>query len=458
MITALREATKSLWMWIILGVLALGFGLSFGLPSDAISLGQDPIVKVYGEPVRPHDYNYQWAAFNVTNYIRIPKQDKRMQEMMGLKEEVLDAVIERRVLAKAGEEMGLHVDIADAEDLTFEGHIIILGDTIDWLGGRKFNYERLFKGGLLQTLQSNERDYLERQRREIMARTVRDLVASTAVIPEAELRKEYESRANRVSLRYVRFQSAFYADLVDPTPEEIDAYVKEHRDELSKQFESQGVRFTKLPKQVRLRFIKVEKPSAPEVEEGATVEPAAQKAHDEAVAAARAKIEAAIAQLDEGKDFRQVAREVSQDATTGRRGGDYGWVSLEGTGTGLEAIVDETAAKLEPGQVSAVVESDAAFYLIKIDGAREGDVAEDEALRELAEEALMTAGGKTLAKQAAEEALLKVREERKPLAELFDDKDALGADSPGIDSLPIDELGESATGLDAMRPKISVTG
>ena len=123
MITALREATKSLWMWIILGVLALGFGLSFGLPSDAISLGQDPIVKVYGEPVRPHDYNYQWAAFNVTNYIRIPKQDKRMQEMMGLKEEVLDAVIERRVLAKAGEEMGLHVDIADAEDLTFEAFL-----------------------------------------------------------------------------------------------------------------------------------------------------------------------------------------------------------------------------------------------------------------------------------------------------------------------------------------------
>ncbi|MGB1274298.1 MAG: peptidylprolyl isomerase, partial [Nannocystaceae bacterium] len=406
MIIKLREASKSMAMWVVLGVLALGFGLSFGLPSDAITLGSKPIAKVYGEPIAGTDFAYQEAAIKLSPMVQIPKNDPRMQELMGVKEETVEAIIERRVLAKVAEEMGLHARLQDAEDLTFRGHLIVMGDTFDWLGGQKFNYDQVFKRWLLRTLRVSERDYLEIQRQELLARTVRDVVTSSVVIPEPELRQAYDEEANQMSLRYVRFQAAHYADLVDPEPDEIDAYVSGHKDELKQQYTSQGVRFSKLPKQVRLRFIQVKRPA-----------PAADDAEDtvkaevaEKDAQAKTRIEAAVTALGEGKDFRQVAREFSEDPSTARRGGDYDWVSLEGTGSGLEGIVDETAKSLEPGQTSEVVAGTEAYYIVRVDGLREGDVAEADALRELAVDAMMRDGGKTLAKQAADEALLKLKE------------------------------------------------
>jgi hypothetical protein len=177
---------------------------------------------------------------------------------MGLKQEVLDAIVERRVLAKVGERMGLAAIKEDAEELTADGHVIVLGNTYDWLGDGAFNYE-MFKLRHLPRFMVTEPKYLEYQRQELLARTVRDLIASTLTISEAELRAEYEGRQNQLSLRYARFEAARFSDLVDPSDAEITKYVEAHKDELVKQFESQGVRFTKLPKQVRLRFMQVQK-------------------------------------------------------------------------------------------------------------------------------------------------------------------------------------------------------
>src|SRR5688572_23948816 len=141
MLTSLRSSLKTLVVWIFLGVLALGFGLSFGLPSDAISCGVEPIAKTYGTSVSDEDYQYQLQAIGV---IGLTPKDVEFQEMMGLKEEVLDAIVERRVLAKVAERLGLATVKEDAEDMTSDGHVIVLGNTYDWLGDMAFNYE-LFK-------------------------------------------------------------------------------------------------------------------------------------------------------------------------------------------------------------------------------------------------------------------------------------------------------------------------
>jgi hypothetical protein len=141
MLTSLRSSLKQIVVWMFLGVLALGFGLSFGLPSDAITCGVDPLAKTYGSRVLDEDYQYQYQAIAL---IGLTPKDEQFQEMMGLKEEVLDAIVERRVLAKLGERIGLAASKEDAEDLTAEGHLIVLGNTYDWLGDGAFQYE-LFK-------------------------------------------------------------------------------------------------------------------------------------------------------------------------------------------------------------------------------------------------------------------------------------------------------------------------
>lgn len=441
------NAMKTIGAWILLGMLALAFGLSFGLPSDAISCGVQPLAKTYGSNIVDEDFQYQFRAISLTT--RIP-DDAKLQEMLGLREEVLDAIVERRVLGEIGRRIGLVAEIQDSEEIALDGHMIVLGKTWDFLAGQPFQYE-WFKRGWLPRFGVGERRYLEYQREEVLARTVRDLLAAAVTVSEAEVRDAYDQRQNQLSLRYARFEAGRFADLVDPSKADLEKYVAEHKDELVKQFEAQGTRFMKLPKQVRLRFIEVAKPQPP----AADADKEAQKSHAAALAAKRAEVDAALAKLKAGEDFRAVARESSEDAATARRGGDYGWVSLEGTGTGLDPVVDEAARGLQVGERSEVVESDGAFYIVKVDGQREGDVPQEDALLELAEEALMRERGKALAKQAAAEALQALKDGAQ-MTQVFRAPEALPARAPGT---PIDEIDPDApVRAPDDKPELRVTG
>ena len=423
MLEFLRRSASSVFAWIILGVLALVFGLSFGLPSDSLTFGNAPLVKVDGQDITDTDFRYQYAL--TSRVIPMPK-DERMMELMGVREEMLDAAVERTLLAKLARAMGLEATKWDAETLTLNGQFIVLGDTYDWLGDAEFNYD-LFKDGWLRALRVPEHKYLAYQADEILARTVRDTITAAAVVPPEQVRAAYEREANRLSLRYVRFEAAAYADLVDPTDEEIQRHLEAQRDALKEQLGKQALRFTRLPKQLRMYIIELPK-SEPD---------AAKK-----LAKARARILA-------GEDFRAVARELSKHPSA-RRGGDYGWVSEGGTGSGLDPEVDRAASELETGALSGVVSGDEALYLVWTRARREGDVPEDQALAELAEEALRDKRGKDLARQAAEEALLAVKG-GKALDDLFTPPPAL---DPGT-AQPIEEL---ASPSPSSGPALQTTG
>lgn len=435
MIKLLRSGGASIGVWIILGVLALAFGLTFGVPSDSISLGSSAYATAFGDEIRNEDWAYQQSA--VQQVARLP-EDQRFAAQIGVREEIFESILERKVLADVADEVGLAASTRDAELLTVGGNMIVLGQTIDWLGDLPFNYENLFKQNWVPRFRTNEKGYLERQRQEILARNVRDLIATTIVVPEDEVRKAYEADVDRLSLRYVRFEGLDFAALVDPTPAEIESYVAENEEALDAKFAGQGPRFTKLPKQSRLRFLKVNRPAKPADDADAEAKAAFADADKKALD----KIAEAQKRLAAGEDFRRVARELSDDAPTARGGGDYGWVSLEGTGSGLEPVVDEAAQALEPGKVSARIDGQEGYYLVQVVGTREGDVPKQEAFAELAEEAVKRERGNALAKQAAEEALLNVKG-GKTLAELFPPE---GAADPLAD------------GDDPSRPKMQITG
>lgn len=87
----------------------------------------------------------------------------------------------------------------------------------------------------------------------------------------------------------------------------------------------------------------------------------AQDASAEDKAAARAKIDAALQEIKDGKDFAEVAKAVSDDSTAGA-GGDLGWF---GRGRMVKEFED-VAFSLEPGQVSDVVETQFGYHIIKV--------------------------------------------------------------------------------------------
>jgi peptidyl-prolyl cis-trans isomerase C len=92
----------------------------------------------------------------------------------------------------------------------------------------------------------------------------------------------------------------------------------------------------------------------------------------------RQKAEAALARAEQGEDFEALAREVSEDETTGPGGGDLGWF-----GQGRMVPPFDTAAfALSPGEISGLVETQFGLHIIKIEEARMTEAKNLEDVRE----------------------------------------------------------------------------
>jgi parvulin-like peptidyl-prolyl isomerase len=421
MLEFIRRRSTSFLSWVILGAIAIIFGLQFGLPSDSLSMAPGSIAEVHGEEIRNEDFSFQINL--ASRFGLVPKPELR--ELVGVNEELIDGMVERILLAHEARKMGLAATVTEAEDTVLEGHVLLFGHRVEWLGpDEKFNYE-IFTKNWLGPMRVTEPAYLEQQSEELLAQTLRDLVTASVVVPEPELRREYEASANTLALRYARYEFSVFADLVDPSPAQLDAWVAEHAAELEQRYESQKTRFTELPKQARLQLV--------QVEDG--------EAGREALEKARAGL------VDGSERFAAVARAQSVHDTA-RRGGDYGWIDEQSeAASDLPEAVRTAVPGLATAAVSEVVQADGSLWLLRVAARREGDVPKVDALRELAEEGVRDQLGRDLARRAAEEDGNAVAGGT-PLAEVFSQPGALGETTlfggTSIEDLPLE--GEPSEG------------
>ncbi len=87
--------------------------------------------------------------------------------------------------------------------------------------------------------------------------------------------------------------------------------------------------------------------------------------------AAREKVKSLKQQLDQGKDFAELAREHSEDTGSAADGGDLGWVALgEMVKPFEQALFDLELSDNDSGVVSDIVETQFGFHLIKLEDVR----------------------------------------------------------------------------------------
>lgn len=442
MLEFIRRRSTSFLSWIILGAIALIFGLQFGLPSDSLSVAPGSLAEVHGEEIRNEDFQFQIGLAN--RFGLVPKE-AQMREIVGVNEELVDGMVERILLAHEARKMGLAATKKEAEDVVLDGHVLLFGHRVEWLGpDEKFNYE-IFTKNWLGPMRIPEPKYLEEQSEELLAQTLRDLVSASVVVPEPELRREYETGANTITLRYARYEFSAFAELADPTPEQLDAYVAAHADELEQRYESQKTRFTALPKQARLQLVQVD--DTPEQ---------------------RAALEAARAAIVAGTETLPAVARARSQHDTARRGGDYGFIDEESqAASDLPEAVRKAVKVVATEGVSEVIAAEGSLWLLRVAERREGDVPKDAALRELAEEGLREQLGRELARRAAEEDQNAVAAGN-PLGEVFSQQGVMGETTlfggKPIEALPVQgepggEPGKPAEGKPgASKPSDPVAG
>lgn len=89
-----------------------------------------------------------------------------------------------------------------------------------------------------------------------------------------------------------------------------------------------------------------------------------------AKAAARAKAESLLVQINKGADFAELAKKYSQDPGSGAQGGDLGW-NRRGQ---MVKEFDDMMFALPVGRVSPIVETPFGYHIIKVDRAQPAEV------------------------------------------------------------------------------------
>jgi peptidyl-prolyl cis-trans isomerase D len=367
---------KGFFLVLLVVLLSAVFALQFGggQAEGCTAGGSTYLARVYDQTLSRGDFE---AAYAVGNFGRLPEETQRS---MRLPELVLDGLIDRTLLAREAREVGFEVTQDEVMARFVNDGVILLSLGVgappmlpqgeipisfaDKEGAfNKDLAERYIQNGLRRSVG----EFADAQVDEYLAAQMRELVASSVNVSEAEIWDDYVRENDTAKIKYVRFSPSYYGKTRPSTSDAaLDAWIANNEDRLTAEYETNKHRYTNLEKQVRARHILVKAGSY------ATAE---QKAD------ARKQAEALQKRAAKGEDFAVLASKYSGDQITAKNGGDIGFLRK---GTMPESF-DEALFSMEVDGISEVVETPYGFHVIKVLAIREGDVPVDEAKRELAE-------------------------------------------------------------------------
>lgn len=434
MLDAVRQNSRSAIVYILFGIIIAAFIVSFGPGSPTGSetpwtLGGKFAARVYGSEVSETDFHFAYMVAGGGDRERA-EDSMRYQR---LRELIMDALIERELFAREAEHMGLLVSEQEAANMIVDrGQMFVAGrprpiERYAYKNG-VFDEQR-FKMVLQNSYRVTEKQFMDIQRRELLADKLRQLMLLSTRAAEGEVKADFEDKNRQLNLEYVRFAPYRFEQELAPSETEIENYARAHEEDIKKAYEGRTSLYQKQEKTVHVRRILAE---------------AKKEATPEQVTAAQSKIQSALQTVKSGTRFADVARTTSDDASTRSRGGDLGWRKKGFTDFGAELELKIFAAK--EGDLIGPERSERGFELIKVEGFREGDITLGQARNELAEELYRRDTAKEMAKKAAEEAMAKLKAGQK-LAELYppQPKPELKADGspppPSENKIGVEETG-----------------
>jgi len=228
-------------------------------------------------------------------------------------------------------------------------------------------------------------------RRDLMIEQLQRGIESSAFVTQRELDELVRLEEQRRSIAYLVVPSKEYESRVTISEEEITAYYEQNPQEFTRP-EQVSVEYLELnldelaagvevDEQTLRNYYEDHKSSYGKPEERRASHiliPLEEDADEKAVAEAKAKAEALIRQIKDGKSFAEVARKESGDPGSAREGGDLGWF---GKGV-MEPAFEEAVFSLKEGEISQPVRTGFGFHIIKVTGVKPGGVPEFEQVRD----------------------------------------------------------------------------
>jgi len=365
MLESMRNQAQSWIAKIILGGIALSFAL-WGVGDYFMGSQVKTVAEVDGKAITDGTF-YQSYERELNNYrAMLGKQfSKEMIEQIGLKEQVIQTLINRKLMLDEAARMGL----AAPEAALMAS--VQANPAFQSVNGFDANrYKIMTRNMGFRTT----RDYEDEQRVNLMIDALQKAVVNSGRISDNEIRNQFDREFQK------RVLSAI---IVDPTS--MLKKVKVDETQAHDYYETHLQNY-RSPLKVRLAALEI----SPETfandmtVEAADVEALYQQRYAEfsqpekrrashivirnnrdASEAMRSmalqKIEAAKARLDKGESFATVAKATSNDVTS-EKGGDLGFFPQGAMVPELDAAV----FSLSKGEMSSIIETDFGFHIIQL--------------------------------------------------------------------------------------------
>ena len=358
-----RVAPYCLAAVLIAFVVSLAY---FGATGSGGSGAQATVVTVDGDAVSAVAFDRAYrAAVEQTRQMAGDRWTEELPRLLRLREQVVERLIEERLVARAAEREGIVVSDAELAD-----QIMRIGAFQE--GGR-FSRDRYVRLLAMTQPPMTPSDFEGEFRAELVRQRLQGLIAEGAKVSEAEARQAWEADRSRVRAGYL-LVTAGTGDTLAATDAELETYYKAHPAEFT-QPERRTVIAAVLPTAsvpapavtdadveaaFKARRSQFEQPARTRVSHILIKVPmvGGSAAEDQA----KARAESALTRIRGGADFAQVAREMSEDASTASRGGDLGLIA-QGE---LVPEVDKAIQGLRPGEVSGPLRSPFGYHVLKV--------------------------------------------------------------------------------------------
>lgn len=370
MLDFLRKRKRNWVIIFFLGVIIVTFTLFYG----GTNLG-DPraaeVAEVNGELIGQREFALHYER-EVQRYRDLLQGSltPEMVKALNIKGNLVETLIQKKLVLQEARDLGLTVSDDDlAHHLTTIPEFQIDG--------------RFSKDRYVQVLQANRlmpAQFEEEQRDQLTIQRVYTLILDAVHVTDAEVRDLYRIEREKINLNYIKLPVGDFLSQVKLTDDDIHKYYERNKESLKEPLRVQidylvypyerfmasvevsenaieeyyqanlKTRFHK-PKEVKVRYISIA---------------VAPTANADEKKAARARAEAVVKEARGGKNFAELAKRESSDATAAK-GGDVGWLAAGQVPPPVEKVLF-TLAK---GAVSDPVETPAGFQIFTVEDIRE---------------------------------------------------------------------------------------
>lgn len=300
MLDLMRKQTGSYIIYLIFGAIIVVFAINFGPGGGSCTPGQGPYAALVDGETIPQQafalrYRNQAERYRRSAVASGMEFDAAMIERMGLRKQVIDQLIDKKLLAHEAKRRGLTVSKRELRDYLSSQYRV-----------KDVTYEQ-YEGWVTRSFQTSVTEFEGEVRDDILGQKLERFIGETVSVSDAELKADYLRDHDRAMITYVKVDTADI-EAPEPSKAEVTKLLTERMSDVEEAYNRDILKY-RTPQMVTARQIVRKLP---------------QDASDADVAKARSELIELKEEIEGGADFAALAKQKSDDTTTKNDGGNMG--------------------------------------------------------------------------------------------------------------------------------------